>query len=89
MSDHELREAQYRLKQAHKTMGRQGRAIANLRAELARAREETSKVERGELRRLERFEEMAKAQFAHDEERLRAAGEEITRLREKLDEKED
>ena len=51
----EQRGLRWRLKQANKTMGRQGQTIAALRGELARAREETSKIDRGELRRLERF----------------------------------
>jgi hypothetical protein len=85
MSDtHDIRELARRLKLANRTMGRQGVTIANLRGELARTREDHSKIERGELRRLERFEEMATAQFELDKERLEHAGDEIKRLREKL-----
>lgn len=61
--DHEVRELRRRLRIANKTMGRQGQTIANLRGELARIREENSKIERGELRRLQRFEETAHEQF--------------------------
>lgn len=74
----EGRGLRWRLKQANKTMGKQGQTIANLRGELARIREEHSKIERGELRRLQRYEETAK-------EVIRQQGEEIARLRVKLD----
>ena len=82
---HDIRELARRLKLANRTMGKQGVTIANLRGELARTREEHSKIERGDLRRLERFEETALAQFELDKERLERASEEIKRLREKLD----
>lgn len=82
---HEERELRRRLKLTNKTMGRQGQTIAALRGELARLREEHSKIDRGELRRLERFEEMAKLQFELDKGRLAHSREEIERLREKLD----
>lgn len=72
------RELRYRLKQANKTMGRQGQTIANLRGELARIREEHSKIERGELRRLERFEAESLVSLAR-------AHAEVGRLREKLE----
>jgi hypothetical protein len=81
---HEVRELGFRLKLAHKTMGRQGRTIANLRGELARVREDHDKLNRGELHRLERFEITAKEQMALDDERLHRAGETIRELREKL-----
>lgn len=81
---HEVRELKYRLSHANRVMGRQGRTIAGLRGELARTREDHTKIERGELRRLERFEEMALEQFAHDKDRLDNSHEEIKRLREKL-----
>lgn len=71
------REARYRLKQANKTMGRQGQTIAALRGELARIREEHSKIERGELRRLERENVQLSQGYL-------ALKEENTRLREKL-----
>ena len=81
---HDLRELARRLKLANRVMGRQGATIANLRGELARTREDHSKIERGELRRLERFEITALEQFALDKERLDRAHDEIKRLREKL-----
>lgn len=56
---HEVRDLKRRLKIANKTMGRQGQTIAGLRGELARTREENSKIDRGELRRLQRFETTA------------------------------
>jgi hypothetical protein len=83
--NHEIRELRHRLKLANRTMGKQGRTIRSLRGELALVREEHSKIERGDLRRLERFEETALEQFALDKERLERAHEEIKRLREKLD----
>jgi hypothetical protein len=86
--DHEIRLLQRRLKIANKTMGKQGRTIHELRAELALTREEHNKIDRGELRRLENFEAMALVQFAEDRDRLRAAIEEVKRLRDKLDDKE-
>ena len=78
---HEIRELKHRLKRANQTMGRQGQTIHNLRGELALTREEHNKIERGELRRLENFEVMAKEQFVLDQQRLDRAHEEIRRLR--------
>lgn len=75
------RELRYRLKQVNKTMGRQGQTIANLRGELARIREEHSKIDRGELRRLERFEASAKEQFLGDAHRIKMLEEQIAQLR--------
>lgn len=81
----EQRGLRWRLKQANKTMGRQGQTIANLRGELARVRAENSKVDRGELRRLENFEIRAQeAMHAQDEEIARLR-EENRLLREKLE----
>ena len=54
MSDHELRELRFRLKQANRVMGSTGERIHQLRAELAEVRELNSKIDRGDLRRLER-----------------------------------
>lgn len=82
---HEVRDLKRRLAIANKTMGRQGATIANLRGELARIREENSKIDRGELRRLEKFAESSVEQIASLLERLAAAREENKRLREKLD----
>ena len=42
-----------KIKTANKIMGRQGDQIHLLRAELAQVRSESSKIDRGELRRLE------------------------------------
>ena len=86
MSDtSEIRGLARRLRIANKTMGRQGATIANLRGELARLREETSKIDRGELRRLQRFEQAAVEQLAAARENAAALREENKRLREKLD----
>ena len=82
--NHEMRELKRRLKIANKIMGKMGRTIRDLRGELALTREEHSKIDRGNLRRLERFEETAIEQFAQDRERLDRAHEEIKRLRDKL-----
>lgn len=73
---HEVRDLKRRLKIANKTMGRQGQTIAGLRGELARIREENSKIDRGELRRLQRFETTAL-------ELIDKLENEIARLREK------
>lgn len=78
------RELRFRLKQANKTMGRQGQTIANLRGELARVREEHSKIDRGELRRLERFEQTAKEQIETQANRITNAHEKIAALRDEL-----
>jgi hypothetical protein len=78
------RELRYRNAQLRRTCGKQGTTIHLLRAELAEVRELNGKVERGDLRRLERFEATALEQFALDKERLERAHEEIARLREKL-----
>lgn len=86
MSDtHEVRELRFKVKQLSKQNGSQGRTIHQLRADLAEVRELGSKIERGELRRLQRFEEMAKEQFKLDNARLDHAADYITTLREKLD----
>ncbi len=54
MSDHDLRELKFRLKQANRALGSTGERIHRLRAELAEVRELNSKIDRGELRRLQR-----------------------------------
>src|SRR4029077_2831885 len=74
-------EVRFRAKLANRIMGKQGQTIANLRGELARVREEHSKLARGERPRLQRFEEMAKEQFALDHARLKNSRKEIVRLR--------
>lgn len=50
----ELRHTKFRLRQAHKTIGKQGDTIHRLRADVAEVRELNSKLDRGELRRAER-----------------------------------
>jgi uncharacterized coiled-coil protein SlyX len=45
-----IRELHYRLKQAHRNIGKQGQTIHQLRAELAEVRSLNSRLERGELR---------------------------------------
>lgn len=79
---HQSRVLKYRLKQANKTMGKQGQTIANLRGELARVREENSKIDRGELRRLERVEADTVVLFRQTADMATRATEEIKRLRE-------
>jgi chromosome segregation ATPase len=81
---YQLELAEDRLKAAHRVQGRQGRTIAELRGELARTREEHSKLDRGELRKLEKFADEAIQQIEHDRTTLRSRLEEIKRLREKL-----
>jgi hypothetical protein len=84
---HEVRDLKRRLKIANKTMGKQGQTIANLRGELARIREENSKIDRGELRRLERFEATAMDLIDKHERQAENARNEIARLHEKLETK--
>lgn len=48
------RELRWKNSQLRKTCGKQGQTIHRLRAELAEVRELNSKIERGDLRRLER-----------------------------------
>lgn len=81
---HTIRDLKRRLRIANKTMGRQGQTIAALRGDLARAREETSKIDRGELRRLERFAGEAVDQLAERTARNADLRAENRRLREKL-----
>jgi hypothetical protein len=73
-SDHVIRVLKRNLRIANKTMGKQGETIHSLRADLAEVRELHSKIERGELRRLERVEpELRKliGELAKDREALR------------------
>jgi len=71
------RRLKYQLKRANVTMGQQGQTIHTLRAELAEVRALNSKIERGELRRLERQVEDAR-------EQLRQAHDSIASLRHRL-----
>jgi hypothetical protein len=86
MSDtHEVRELRFKVKQLARQSGKQGQTIHQLRAELAEVRELNSKLDRGELRRLQRFEVTAKEQFELDKSRMHHAVEALQRLREKLE----
>jgi hypothetical protein len=78
--DHEVRELRFKLKQANRTMGKQGQTIHDLRAHNALIREESSKVARGDVRRLEREVEQLKEINAKQ-------GKRNQELREKLAEK--
>lgn len=80
----EIRYLQWKLRTLCKQNGRQGETIHRLRAELAEVRELNSRIDRGDLRRLERFEISAQEQFARDRERLDRAHEEIKALHDKL-----
>jgi uncharacterized protein YaaN involved in tellurite resistance len=53
-TSHDVRKLKHDLKVANKIMGKQGETIHRLRAELAEVRALHSKIERGDLRRLER-----------------------------------
>lgn len=59
-TNHVIRTLKRALGQANKNMGKQGETICRLRGELARTREENSKIQRGEIRRLERDNESLK-----------------------------
>lgn len=83
MSDHELREVKFRLKQANKALGATGGHIHQLRAELAEVRELNSKVDRGDLRRLER----QSAEWAEERARLVEDGVNARRRIAELEEK--
>jgi hypothetical protein len=50
MSDHEVRDLQYRLKQAHKQVGKQGETIHRLRCEIAELLLLTDPKERAMMR---------------------------------------
>lgn len=68
-----IRLLRWKVKQLAKTSGRQGQTIHQLRAELAEVRELNSKIERGELRRLERVTQEQLAEINMLEEKLAAA----------------
>lgn len=51
---HDLRAARRQIKELNKINARQGRTICALRGDVARVREESHKIDRGDLRRLER-----------------------------------
>lgn len=52
--NHVERDLKRRLKQVNATMGKQGQTIHQLRADIAELRELHSKIDRGDVRRLER-----------------------------------
>lgn len=84
MSDQELRELRFRLKQANKALGSTGERIHLLRAELAEVRALNSKVDRGDLRRLERQSIEWNQERAHLTEDGVTARKRIKELEEKL-----
>jgi predicted RNase H-like nuclease (RuvC/YqgF family) len=78
MSDtHEFRELRFKVKTLSRCCGRQGDTIHHLRAELAEVREIQSKIDRGDIRRLERENGLLG-------DHLREVLEENARLRDKL-----
>lgn len=85
----EVRTLKRRLEEVNALNAQQGDTIYSLRCQLAEARSLVDKHTRGELRRLQRFEEVAKEQFALDAERLQNAHERIKLLHEKLDSADD
>lgn len=68
-----VRELRYKIRQLSKTCGKQGQTIYRLRAELAEVRATHSKLDRGELRRLERVTQEQLAEINVLEEKLAAA----------------
>jgi predicted RNase H-like nuclease (RuvC/YqgF family) len=74
----EVRLLRWRLKQVNKTVGTQGETIHRLRSELAEVRELNSKLERGELRRLERVTQEQAETIDTLEQKLAAADDEAT-----------
>ena len=79
MSDtHEVRELRFKVKQLSKCCGKQGETIHLLRAELAEVRELNSKLERGELRRLERRAEALYVQLGNEMQANAALREKLT-----------
>lgn len=88
MSDHELRELRFKLKQANKSLGATGERTHLLRAELAEVRMLNSKVDRGDLRRLERQSIEWKQEIARLTEEGITARKRIKELEEKLSDNE-
>lgn len=80
----EVRTLRRRLDEVNALNSQQGATIYRLRCQLAEARSLVDKHTRGELRRLQRFEEVAIEQAAAREAKLQEAHEEIQRLHEKL-----
>lgn len=83
-SSHEVRELKFRLKQQRQQNGRQGQTIHRLRAELAEVRALNSKIERGELRHLERLLVGRDGQLQALGTRYLALNDEVKELRRKL-----
>jgi Mg2+ and Co2+ transporter CorA len=81
MSDQEVRELKWKLKQAHQQIGRQGDTIYNLRGNVAELHSLISHEARGVYRRIQ-------AQYDDLYGEHQQALQEIDRLREKLDERE-
>jgi len=77
MSNHELRELKFRLKQANKALGTTGERIHQLRAELAEVRELNSKIDRGDLRRLQNAEIQWREQFSRMAEQIKELEEKL------------
>lgn len=74
---HEIRELRFKLRTLAKQNGRQGETIHRLRCELAEVREIMGRVDRGEVRDLDR-------QVIRQAELIAEQAEQIERLREKL-----
>lgn len=73
------RRLRHLLKQAHRSVGKQGQTIHTLRAEIAEVRQLNSRAERGDIRRLDRDVSRLNVLLA-------SAREEIAALNEKLSE---
>lgn len=82
MVDDELRLTRWKLKQANKTIGRQGQTIYGLRGELAVTRELHGKIERGDIRSLERQVESLTADLEKSRDGNKKLREELSKLRE-------
>jgi predicted RNase H-like nuclease (RuvC/YqgF family) len=67
-----VRELRFKVRQLSKTCGKQGQTIHSLRAELAEVRELNSKIDRGDLRRLERVAKEQAETIAALEQKLAA-----------------
>lgn len=75
--DQQVRELKYRLKNTNKTVGKQGETIYRLRSELAEVRATHSKIDRGDLRRLERVNQELVDYIVTLEAKLAAAQDEV------------
>ena len=77
---HDLDVALKRISELHKELGRRGDTIGALRAELSRLREDTSKIERGQLHWAERQVEILQGQHVHDLNVIERQREEMAKL---------